>query len=409
MSFRLAWPLALLFALLSGCHRQPEAASRLEFKILLPSAEGLRVGSSVHLRGVPVGEVRDIRLGPDPDRLEVELLIEVDQQASRWLRTGTFARIRSLGLTNGERFVDLLPGPRSGSPLAPGAIIPAAVGLDVDQLMASGEDLVSNLVMISSQLAAILGRLERGEGFLGALTRDAAQGVPLAERLDRTLETIESTARRLESGEGTLPRLLRDPALAASLESSLERLQRVLAQAEAGPGTVAALLADSELRGHLTRSAAQLDAVTCRLDNLLARLEAGESFLGKLLMDPESGEKMASELERLLSHLAIVAEKLATGQGTAGKLIDDPAVYEAVQDVVVGVRESALLRWLVRNRQKRGIRERYERERQETNTSPRVPSAESSISPPPPLSEPPAATQTRSLPRSEVNHASPKP
>ncbi len=325
-----------------------------------------------------MGEVRKVRFGPDPERLEVELVIEVTAEARRWLRTGSFARVRTLGLTNGERFIDLLPGPASGSLLPEGALIPAAAGLDVEQLVASGEDLMSNLVMISSQLAAILGRLERGEGFLGALTRDAEPGSSLAERLAATLDAIEAVAKRIESGEGTIPRLLGDPALANSFQASLLRLEDLLHQAESGPGALSALLNDATLRANLVRSVAQLEATTRRIDSILARVEAGESFLGKLLTDVESGERMARELEQLLVQLAIVAEKLASGQGTAGKLLDDPSIYEAVQDVVVGVQESALLRWLVRNRQQRGIRERYERERArlETQRPEREPSSQ---------------------------------
>jgi hypothetical protein len=57
-----------------------------------------------------------------------------------------------------------------------------------------------------------------------------------------------------------------------------------------------------------------------------------------------------------------VRTKLDEGEGTAGKLINDPSVYEAVQDVIIGVEESRLLRWLIRNRQKKGIETRYEEE-----------------------------------------------
>ena len=45
-------------------------------------------------------------------------------------------------------------------------------------------------------------------------------------------------------------------------------------------------------------------------------------------------------------------------------LIDDPSVYEAINDVIVGIDESKLLRWLVRNRQKTGIKKRYSEEQQ---------------------------------------------
>ena len=45
-------------------------------------------------------------------------------------------------------------------------------------------------------------------------------------------------------------------------------------------------------------------------------------------------------------------------------LIEDPSIYEAINDVIVGIDESKLLRWLVRNRQKSGIKNRYREEQQ---------------------------------------------
>ena len=41
-----------------------------------------------------------------------------------------------------------------------------------------------------------------------------------------------------------------------------------------------------------------------------------------------------------------------------------------MNDIIVGVDESAMLRWLVRNRQKKGIEERYEAEQLETQPAP---------------------------------------
>jgi hypothetical protein len=55
-----------------------------------------------------------------------------------------------------------------------------------------------------------------------------------------------------------------------------------------------------------------------------------------------------------------VAAKLDSKDGTAGRLIADPAVADAINDILVGINESKTLRWLVRDRQKAGIQKRYE-------------------------------------------------
>jgi hypothetical protein len=75
--------------------------------------------------------------------------------------------------------------------------------------------------------------------------------------------------------------------------------------------------------------------------------------------DEEIAKELMKDLSRISSSLARVAEKIDRGDGTAGRIVNDPALFEAVDDILVGVNESKLLRWLVRNRQRSGIRVRY--------------------------------------------------
>ena len=50
---------------------------------------------------------------------------------------------------------------------------------------------------------------------------------------------------------------------------------------------------------------------------------------------------------------------------TAAKLLNDPAIYQGIQDILVGIEDSRMLRWLIRNRQKAGIEKRYHDTRDE--------------------------------------------
>ena len=77
---------------------------------------------------------------------------------------------------------------------------------------------------------------------------------------------------------------------------------------------------------------------------------------------------MTEELRGLLERLNATVAKITEGDGTVARLIEDPQVYEALNDVIVGIDESKLLRWLIRNRQKAGIRKRYDEEQQNLKT-----------------------------------------
>jgi hypothetical protein len=53
--------------------------------------------------------------------------------------------------------------------------------------------------------------------------------------------------------------------------------------------------------------------------------------------DEEYADEITGEIQRVLERIDNLVTKLDEGEGTAGKLINDPSVYEAVQDVIIGV------------------------------------------------------------------------
>jgi hypothetical protein len=99
---------------------------------------------------------------------------------------------------------------------------------------------------------------------------------------------------------------------------------------------------------------------------------------------------MLSEFTLLVQQLNEAVRKLNAGQGTAGKLISDPTVYESINDILIGINESRLLRWLIRNRQQKGMEKRY---KEEQKTAP--PDVKTKVTPPestPPPVVPPTTT-----------------
>jgi hypothetical protein len=93
---------------------------------------------------------------------------------------------------------------------------------------------------------------------------------------------------------------------------------------------------------------------------MVADLNSGDGLLPRLMKDEELANELQTDLRQLLQNLNEATAKLNRGEGSAAKLLNDPAVYDAISDILVGINESRMLRWLIRNRQKAGVRERYE-------------------------------------------------
>lgn len=335
------------------------------------SVSGLKPGNPVELNGVAVGAISKVELPPNPWRGEIRVWIKVESEYAARIRgpqddqkpvpgqTPSVARIKTLGLL-GDKYIEVSSG-SPGYPVIPSeGQIPAAEPTNVDALIASGEDVMDNVVQISSSLNKVLSRMERGEGLLGELTSDSESSRRLKNSLLTTSETLQRVANKLDQGQGPLPRLLNDKAMADRLAQSMDRLQTLLTKAESGDGLLPALLNDPNGRVQLNETLASLRKVAQDLQTFTADLEKSDALLPRLVKDEEYGRQVTEQLRQTVERLNEVSRKLDEGNGTAAKLINDPQIYDAVNDVIIGVNESRMLRWLIRNRQKKGIEKRYD-------------------------------------------------
>lgn len=341
------------------------------------SVSGLKPGNPVQLNGVDVGTVDKVVLPQNPSEEHIQVWISVDAHYGERIRGpvdplvaspsgagqpgSSQARIKTLGLL-GDKFIELSTGAPELPAIPNEGEIPAAQPTNVDALLASGEDMMSNVVEISASLSTILGRMERGEGLLGELTTDSESGRRLSASILGTTEALERIATTIETGEGPLGRLLNDKAMANQLAGSLDRLESILTQAQSGPGLAPALLNDPAMKTSFQDTLAQLNQVAKDLHGLTSDLETKEGLLPRLVYDEEYGRKVTAEVQAIVDRLSEASQKLTQGQGTASMLLNDPQIYDAVNDVIIGVNESRILRWLIRNRQKKGLERRYKDE-----------------------------------------------
>ncbi len=121
------------------------------------------------------------------------------------------------------------------------------------------------------------------------------------------------------------------------LTETLNNLQDVTAKLKAGEGTIGKLINDSKLHDELLAGVSEIklaaaDARTFMSDTkgIVADVKAGKGTLGVLLYD----EPTASSLKVSLNNLREVSDKLNSGQGTLGKLISDDSLYLSVQSTM---------------------------------------------------------------------------
>jgi len=352
-------------------------ARKNEYEVRFDSVAGLAEGNPVKISGVTVGVVKDIVLPRDPKQRDVDISLMVDRKFAERIRRDSRARLKKLGLLAGDSYIDITPGDPKFDALEPGSVIPAQRQTNVDQLISSGEDLVDNFVQISYSLKNILGRVDRGEGLLGEITTAPETKQRLTDTVLTTLNKTNALLSHVESGKGVVGKLVYDDKyaeqLTASLQTTVGSLQTLAADVQGsfktGNGMLPALLNDPEGKKKVYGLVDNLDKTSQNLAAFSATLQNGQGLVPRLLNDKPYGDQALNEFNGLLNQLNQTVAKINRGEGSAGKLVNDPSVYESINDILIGINESKLLRWLIRNRQQSGIQKRYDADQK----SPAVP------------------------------------
>jgi len=387
-------------------------ARKNEYNVQLENVSGLAEGNPVRMSGVTIGVIKDIFLPHDPNLKNVRIQLMVDKKYADRIRGDSRARMKKLGLLTGDTFIEITPGSLKYEVMEPGSIIPAQKQTNVDQLISSGEDLVDNLVQISYSMKNILARVDRGEGILGEITSQPETKQRLTDTLLTTLNKTNAMLSHIESGRGVVGKFIYDDKYAEQLATSIggaaESLRQVATNVQLafdkGDGMVPALLHDPEGKKKVYELVDNLRVTSANLATFSSTLQSGQGIVPRLLSDKQYGDQALNEFTSLLQQLNEAVRKINNGEGTAGKLISDPSIYESVNDILIGINESKLLRWLIRNRQESGIQKRYDEQKQAPPPQPApapVPTEKSVVAPatpPPPPVVPPTTTSSDAAP-----------
>ncbi|HEY0160680.1 MAG TPA: MlaD family protein [Thermoanaerobaculia bacterium] len=356
-------------------------ARKNEYDVRLENVTGLSQGNPVRMSGVTIGTIRDIRLPQDPKQKQVAIVLSIDKAYGERVRGDSRVRLKKLGLLTGDTYIDVSPGTPRFPALEPGSIIPSQKGTDVEALITSGEDLVENLVQISYSLKNILGRVDRGEGLLGELTTTPETKQRITDTFLTTLNKTNAALTHMETGKGVVGKLLYDDQYAEELTASISGAARSMETLTAninrsfenGNGLVPALLNDDQAKTRVYDLIENLRLASANLSTFTASMQTGEGLVPRLLNDRAYGDQALNEFTGLVRQLNEVVTKINTGEGTAGKLLTDPSMYESVNDILIGINESKLLRWLIRSRQQVGIERRVDERKQVPNVPPPPP------------------------------------
>jgi phospholipid/cholesterol/gamma-HCH transport system substrate-binding protein len=286
---------------------------KYELKALMADINGLKPGAPVRVGGLEVGTVE--KVGFDEKGGMVEVTMKLDREVQPRVTTKSEANLGSLGLL-GEKAMDITPS-TEGSPIEDGGYISAAAEDPFKGLLTETSE-------STSHLNRILARMDAGEGTLGKALRDEE----LYNRMVDVGMRLQAVMAKLESPAGPLGRLVNDRQMSEQLAASVRGIEAVVNRVEQGKGPLGALSRDEQL-------VADLKSLTANLSEVAGKLKRGEGSAGKLLQD----DALFKRLDSVAGRLDALIGRMESGEGSAGRLIRDPEFYNNMNGAAEDMRK----------------------------------------------------------------------
>jgi phospholipid/cholesterol/gamma-HCH transport system substrate-binding protein len=293
-------------------------------KAYLSEASGLREGTQVQLAGIPIGNVKAIRISAYTEPLRA---VEVDMRlAKRYqdqIRADSVVTVERFGLL-GESYINISRGSPRQPVLADGAELKSREEADVKQIVQNTNDVISNLRVLSAKLTDVADQITAGKGSMGRLIYDQA----LYNRMNQTADMAQRVMTSIEHGQGTIGKLISDEALYQQMSATMDRLNNFIEDLQHGKGSAGRFVSDPAVYDNLNKVAAKANTF---MDNI----NSDKGTLGRLINDPQLYNRLNETIDRLDS----ITARMEKGEGTLGLLSTDKTLYNNLSESSRSLRE----------------------------------------------------------------------
>ncbi len=295
---------------------------RLFLRSYFDNAGGLRVGAPVRLEGVDIGNVTTIRVVRHKPLTPVEITMKVSTKYSFNLRKDSVASLNTAGVL-GETFVDIDSTKARGSPVQTGDVLEIRERPDLQDVVRSSQTTLQNMDTLLKRADRIIAFVESGQGSIGKLIYDPT----LYSRMNATMNEFQTIAREINAGKGSLGKLLNNDELYNKANTSVDKLNRIVDEINAGQGTLGKFVKDPTLYNNANQTIG-------RANKLLDDINSGRGALGKFAHD----EEFARKVDVTITKLSLLADRLEQGHGSAGRLLNDPSLYTNADQMLLETR-----------------------------------------------------------------------
>lgn len=219
---------------------------------------GLHPGQNVQYQGVNVGRIESVDLPATPgDQISVRMAIS--ERARHVIRKNTRAQIKTDGLV-GSQIVVLISPPVIGDPIEDDDVIQGDDPLDLFEITDKALLSVQKFENAAVAFEQIMKDVQNGEGTLGKIIYDPTLYESMVAATNQTRNVMDGLVENAE-------------ALIELASGATEGVNSILDAVESGDGTIAKLLNDPELYNRLLAAADTVQYITGDMRTMIENFE----------------------------------------------------------------------------------------------------------------------------------------
>jgi len=290
-----------------------------QFITFFTDIKGLNPGAPIRLGGITIGKVGDVEFIPRISKKNIKVELHIDQEYTSHLKVDTTAALGTQGLL-GDKFIHIGLGVKPEN-LSPGAEIESLETPDLSEIADKATELVVKATSTIDNINDLFVEIKD-------------KGV--ADLLDG-LNSMKTFLSNIEQGNGIVASLINSREMSKDIIDITKNVRQVSQDLISGQGLIPKLLRDKsggDILTTLHETAQQLRSVAQTITSLMPK--------GKETSALESLSKVAKNLEE-------ISTAISEGQGTLGALLMDSSLYDNAVEITDDAKRNIILRQAIRH------------------------------------------------------------